>query len=136
VSPVRLPSRLRDDDRTMTATKTTASVRRLLIVLGAVYLASQLVLFSIRRPPSWDEVIYLSQVTPGMRAMMFGASRARGITLLVAPITIASAHLYTGPSLRRNLSPHGTGGADLWQRRDRSPTCPARGRSQDCSFFN
>jgi hypothetical protein len=77
----------------MTTNKTPVSVRRLLIVLGSVYLASQLVLFSLRWPPSWDEVIYLSQVTPGIRAMMFVASRARGITLLVAPVTIAGGSL-------------------------------------------
>ena len=69
------------------------AVRRLIIVLGAVYLTSQLVLFSIRRPPSWDEVIYLSQVTPGLRAMMFVASRSRGITLFVAPVTLAGGSL-------------------------------------------
>src|SRR6266545_4175822 len=77
----------------MTTTRTPVAVRRLIIVLGAVYLTSQLVLFSIRRPPSWDEVIYLSQVTPGLRAMMFVASRSRGITLLVAPVTIAGGSL-------------------------------------------
>ena len=37
-----------------------------------------------RLPPSWDESIYLSQVAQGP-SLPFAASRARGITILVAP---------------------------------------------------
>lgn len=59
---------------------------RLLILVGSGYLLAQLVLFSARRAPSWDEAIYLSQVSPGARALAFAPSRARGITLLVAPV--------------------------------------------------
>ena len=54
--------------------------------MGAGYLLAQLVLFSARRAPSWDEAIYLSQVAPGARALAFAPNRARGISLLVAPV--------------------------------------------------
>lgn len=63
--------------------------RRLLLVVGASYLVAQLLLFSSDRAPSWDEAVYLSQVTPGVHAIAFAPSRARGISLLVAPITMA-----------------------------------------------
>jgi hypothetical protein len=65
--------------------------RRLLIVVGAAYLVAQLLLFSPDRAPSWDEAIYLSQVTPDVHAIAFAPSRARGISLLVAPMTMAGA---------------------------------------------
>ena len=63
-----------------------ALASRVLIAVGGGYLVAQLVLFSFR-PPGWDESIYLSQVMPGTKAMFFGAHHARGITLLVAPVT-------------------------------------------------
>jgi hypothetical protein len=59
--------------------------RRFLIVVGAGYLLVQLVLFSYHRAPGWDESVYLSQVMPGAKAFFFAPSRARGITLLIAP---------------------------------------------------
>ena len=40
------------------------------------------------RPSGWDEAVYVSQVTPGMEAMFMAAWRARGITLLIAPVTL------------------------------------------------
>ena len=42
-----------------------ALARRLVVVVGLAYLAAQLIAFSLDRPPSWDEAIYLSQVAPG-----------------------------------------------------------------------
>ena len=56
------------------------------VLVGVAYLLGELVLFSLDRAISWDEAVYLSQVTPGMRALPFVASRARGITLLAWPI--------------------------------------------------
>lgn len=56
--------------------------------MGAAYFVAQLALFSPSRPPSWDEAIYLSQVTPGVPAAVFAPSRARGVTLLIAPVTL------------------------------------------------
>jgi len=69
--------------------------RRLLVVVGAGSLVAQLVLFSLDRAPSWDEAIYLSQVTPGAEAIAFAPSRARGITFLVAPVTAAGGSVAT-----------------------------------------
>jgi hypothetical protein len=60
---------------------------RILAVIGVAYLVTQLGLLSLDRPPRWDESVYLSQVIPGMEAVFFMASRARGIPLLVAPVT-------------------------------------------------
>ncbi len=63
-----------------------AFARRLLLVVGLGYLAVQLIAFSLDRPPSWDEAIYLSQVAPGAEALPFVPSRARGITFLAIPV--------------------------------------------------
>ena len=63
-----------------------AFARRLLLVVGLGYLAIQLIAFSLDRPPSWDEAIYLSQVAPGAEALPFVPSRARGITFLAIPV--------------------------------------------------
>jgi hypothetical protein len=64
-----------------------AFARRLLVAVGAGYLLMQFVLFSFHRAPRWDEAVYLSQVMPGTKAQFFAPFRARGITLLIAPIT-------------------------------------------------
>ncbi|HYY08994.1 MAG TPA: hypothetical protein VFA25_10375, partial [Actinomycetota bacterium] len=61
---------------------------RLLIAIALLYVTAQLVALPIDRPPLWDESVYLSQVTPGSNAIVFLASRARGITLLIAPVTL------------------------------------------------
>ena len=63
-----------------------ATARRLLVVVGLGYLVVQLLAFSLDRPPSWDEAIYLSQVAPGAEALPFVPSRARGITFLAFPV--------------------------------------------------
>jgi len=57
-----------------------------LISAGAAYFVAELVLFSLDRAISWDEAVYLSQVTPGMSPLPFEAARARGITLLAWPV--------------------------------------------------
>ncbi len=57
--------------------------------MAAAFLLAQLLLFDPHRAPSWDEAVYLSQVSPGVHATVFAASRARGITLLAAPVTLA-----------------------------------------------
>src|SRR4051812_32436721 len=44
-------------------------------------------MFGLSRAPSWDEAVYLSQVTRGVPAATFVASRARVIVLLVAPVS-------------------------------------------------
>ena len=55
------------------------------VLLGGVYAVMQLLIMPIARHPAWDEAIYLSQVTPGAGGTPFAPSRARGISLLVAP---------------------------------------------------
>ncbi|MDQ4109418.1 MAG: hypothetical protein M3138_11560, partial [Actinomycetota bacterium] len=60
--------------------------RRLILLVGVGYLIAQLVAFSLDRPPSWDEAIYLSQVAPGAEPLPFVPSRARGITFLAIPV--------------------------------------------------
>ena len=60
---------------------------------------TQLVVAPPGRPSGWDEAVYVSQVTPGMEAMFMAAWRARGITLLIAPVTLLggsldAVHLY------------------------------------------
>jgi hypothetical protein len=74
-----------------------ALARRLLLFVGLGYLLVQLLAFSFDRPPSWDEAIYLSQVTPGAEPLPFVPSRARGITFLALPIQQLGASL---PTLR------------------------------------
>ncbi len=56
---------------------------------------AQLVLTAPSRAWSWDEAIYLSQVTRGAEALPFVASRARGITLLIAPLSWAGVPGWT-----------------------------------------
>src|SRR5919109_4228706 len=60
----------------------------LLMAIALLYVTAQLVVLPIDRPPLWDESVYLSQVTPGSNAIIFLASRARGITFLIAPVTL------------------------------------------------
>ncbi len=60
--------------------------RRLVMVVGLAYLVAQLIAFSLDRPPSWDEAIYLSQVAPGAEPLPFVPSRARGVTFLALPV--------------------------------------------------
>ena len=62
--------------------------RGLLLGVGVGFLVTQLVVAPPGRPSGWDEAVYVSQVTPGMEAMFMAAWRARGITLLIAPVTL------------------------------------------------
>jgi hypothetical protein len=62
------------------------TARRWLVAVGVAYAAIQLTAFDLDRPPSWDEAVYLSQVAPGAEAYHFTAWRARGVTILVAPL--------------------------------------------------
>jgi hypothetical protein len=64
-----------------------AWARGLVIAIGVVFLAIHLLLIPRDWPNGWDESVYLSQVTPGMDGLPFHAWHARGITLIVAPVT-------------------------------------------------
>ncbi|MGI8617012.1 MAG: hypothetical protein ACR2L4_09590 [Actinomycetota bacterium] len=59
----------------------------LVIAIGVVSLVVQFLFIPRDWPTSWDEAVYLSQVTPDMDGLFFNAWHARGITLLVAPVT-------------------------------------------------
>ena len=61
------------------------TARRLILVVGLAYLVAQLMLFSLDRPPSWDEAVYLSQVAPDGEPLPFVPYRARGVTFLAIP---------------------------------------------------
>ena len=67
--------------------------RSVWVIAGASAVV-QMAVGSLLRAPSWDEAIYLSQVTRGTAALPFVASRARGITLLVAPLASIGAPLW------------------------------------------
>lgn len=70
-----------------------ATARRLVVLVGLVYVAVQLIAFSADRPPSWDEAIYLSQVSADAEPLPFVPSRARGITLLAMPAVLLGGSL-------------------------------------------
>jgi hypothetical protein len=78
-----------------------ALARRLLLVVGLGYLVVQLFAFSLDRRPSWDEAIYLSQVSPGAATLPFLPYRARGITFLALPVLQLGGSL---PQLRLLLA--------------------------------
>ena len=80
------PPRLTRADRLPSATDEQVIAWRLLLAVGLAYLVAQFALFSSSRPAGWDESVYLSQVMAGP-ALFFDAWRARGITLLIAPVT-------------------------------------------------
>lgn len=60
---------------------------RLLLGVGLLYVIAQFALFWMPRFLGYDEAIYVAEVTPGMRAISFSATRARGITFLISPVT-------------------------------------------------
>lgn len=65
-----------------------------IICLGLIALAFaliQLVVVSPTLPLGWDETVYVSQVSPHVPAAYFSAPRARGITLLVAPVVAVTS---------------------------------------------
>ncbi|MFF0112771.1 hypothetical protein [Streptomyces prasinus] len=57
-----------------------------LAVLAAVFTVAQLVLVRPVLGLGWDEIVYVSQVTSHHPAAFFSAPRARGVSLLVAPV--------------------------------------------------
>jgi hypothetical protein len=89
-----LPVSWRRVDGETPGAREVALARGALLAVGISYLVLQLVLCPLDRAPRWDESVYLSQVTPGTTAVFFMASRARGITLLIAPITLSGGSIY------------------------------------------
>jgi hypothetical protein len=58
-----------------------------LVVVAAAFVAAQLVFVPPRMALGWDEAVYVSQVSGRIPAAFFSAPRARGISVLVAPVT-------------------------------------------------
>lgn len=65
----------------------------LLVAVGLGYLVTQLAFFPFGRPINWDEAVYVTQVSPGTDALFMAAWRSRGITLLIAPVTLLGGSL-------------------------------------------
>jgi hypothetical protein len=63
-----------------------ASPTRLLAVVAVLYFTAQLLVVSPRFGPSWDETVYLTQVSGKVPPANFTAPRARGILVLIAPV--------------------------------------------------
>lgn len=57
-----------------------------LVIAGAAFVAAELAFVSPRMGLSWDEVVYVSQVSRRVPAAWFDPARARGVPLIVAPI--------------------------------------------------
>jgi hypothetical protein len=57
-----------------------------LAAVAAAFTVAQLVLVRPVLGLGWDEIVYVSQVTPHTPAAFFSAPRSRGVSLLVAPI--------------------------------------------------
>jgi hypothetical protein len=56
------------------------------VAAGAAFTAAELLFVSPRMGLSWDEVVYVSQVSGHAPAAWFDPARARGVPLLVAPV--------------------------------------------------
>ncbi len=55
-------------------------------MVAVLYAAAQLIAVTARMRLGWDETVYVSQVSPRVPAAFFSAPRARGVTLLPAPL--------------------------------------------------
>ncbi len=69
--------------------------------VSAAFAAAQLVFVAPHLGLSWDETVYVSQVSGHAPAAYFDPARARGIPLLVAPVTLLTS---SGIALRAYLS--------------------------------
>lgn len=61
-----------------------------IIVVSLSFGVAQLALMDIDRYLAWDEAVYLSEVNPRVDAVGMYAHRARGITLVAAPVALIS----------------------------------------------
>ena len=62
-----------------------------LVLVAGLFTLFQLVFVVPRLGLSWDEVVYVSQVSSHAPAAYFDPARARGIPLLVAPVTLLTS---------------------------------------------
>jgi hypothetical protein len=58
------------------------------LVVAVIYALLQLLLLDSERFLSWDEAVYTSQMSPFADAASMGPHRARGVTLIVAPVAL------------------------------------------------
>jgi hypothetical protein len=58
------------------------------VIAGIVFTVAELWFVSPRTGLSWDETVYVSQVSSHAPAAWFDPARARGVPLLVAPVTL------------------------------------------------
>jgi hypothetical protein len=61
--------------------------------IAAVFAAAQLVFVAPHLLLSWDEVVYVSQTSAHSPAAYFDPARARGVPLLVAPVTMLTSSI-------------------------------------------
>lgn len=64
-----------------------------LLAVAFLYAAAQLVAVTTRMRLGWDESVYVSQVSPHVPAAFFSAPRARGVTLIAAPLVALTSSL-------------------------------------------
>jgi hypothetical protein len=57
-----------------------------ILLVGVVFVAAELASVSPRMGLSWDEVVYVSQVSGRVPAAWFDPARARGVPLIVTPV--------------------------------------------------
>jgi len=62
-----------------------------LVGAGVAYAVAQLVFVSLRMGLSWDESVYVSQVSGHAPAAYFDPARARGVPLIVAPVALLTS---------------------------------------------
>jgi hypothetical protein len=62
-----------------------------LVAVAVAFTVAQLVLVRPTLGLGWDETVYISQVSGHAPAAFFSAPRARGVSLLVAPVTLWSS---------------------------------------------
>lgn len=84
------PQEHRPEDRggEWNARRRVAIAFALLILTSLAFAATHVANRPPTRPLLWDESVYISQVTPGMHGVYFSAWHARGITLIIAPVTL------------------------------------------------
>ena len=62
-----------------------------LVAVGVAFTAAQLLFVSLRMGLSWDETVYVSQVSGHAPAAYFDPARARGVPLIVAPVALLTS---------------------------------------------
>ena len=62
-----------------------------LVAVGVAYTVAQLIFVSLRMGLSWDESVYVSQVSAHAPAAYLDPARARGVPLIVAPVALLTS---------------------------------------------